>query len=69
MNTIGRKKEKQIKQLRAELHTDENIHWVDPSKTLREQQIGEDEELTLRRKFFVSDTNVDTRDPVQVSYI
>lgn len=67
MNTIGRKKEKQIQQLRAKLHTDEEIQWVDQSKTLREQQIGEHEELTLRRKYFFSDTNVDTRDPVQVS--
>ncbi|KAI6238292.1 BMA-TLN-1, isoform b [Aphelenchoides fujianensis] len=69
MSTIGRKKEKQIQQLRAKLHTDEEIHWVDQSKTLREQQIGEHEELTLRRKYFFSDTNVDTRDPVQLNLL
>ncbi|KAI6216966.1 BMA-TLN-1, isoform b [Aphelenchoides fujianensis] len=69
MSTIGRKKEKQIQQLRAKLHTDDEIQWVDQSKTLREQQIGPDEELTLRRKFFVSDTNVDTRDPVQLNLL
>ncbi|KAI6179916.1 BMA-TLN-1, isoform b [Aphelenchoides besseyi] len=69
MNTIGRKKEKQIQQLRAKLHTDEEIQWVDQSKTLREQQIDENEELTLRRKFFFSDTNVDTRDPVQLNLL
>uniref|UniRef100_A0A915D8I4 FERM domain-containing protein n=1 Tax=Ditylenchus dipsaci TaxID=166011 RepID=A0A915D8I4_9BILA len=69
MNTIGRKKEKQHQQLRAKLHTDEDIAWVDHSKTLREQNIGENEELVLRRKFFFSDTNVDTRDPVQLNLL
>ncbi|KAL3090978.1 hypothetical protein niasHS_007353 [Heterodera schachtii] len=69
MNTIGRKKERQIQQLRAKLHTDAEINWVDHSKTLREQNIGEEEELTLRRKFFFSDTNVDTRDPVQLNLL
>ncbi|KAF7637661.1 FERM domain-containing protein [Meloidogyne graminicola] len=69
MNTIGRKKEKQIQQLRVKLHTEEEIHWVDHSKTLLEQNIGDDEELTLRRKFFFSDTNVDTRDPVQLNLL
>lgn len=69
MNTIGRKKERQIQQLRAKLHTDEKIKWVDHTKTLHEQNIGEDEELTLRRKFFFSDTNVDARDPVQLNLL
>uniref|UniRef100_A0A1I8B0K3 FERM domain-containing protein n=1 Tax=Meloidogyne hapla TaxID=6305 RepID=A0A1I8B0K3_MELHA len=69
MNTIGRKKERQIQQLRAKLHTEEEIHWVDHSKTLREQNIGDEEELTLRRKFFFSDTNIDTRDPVQLNLL
>jgi hypothetical protein len=69
MNTIGRKKERQIQQLRAKLHTEEEIHWIDHSKTLREQNVGDEEELTLRRKFFFSDTNVDTRDPVQLNLL
>uniref|UniRef100_A0A183BVZ7 FERM domain-containing protein n=1 Tax=Globodera pallida TaxID=36090 RepID=A0A183BVZ7_GLOPA len=69
MNTIGRKKERQIQQLRAKLHTDAEINWADHSKTLREQNIAEDEQLTLRRKFFFSDTNVDTRDPVQLNLL
>ena len=69
MNTIGRKKEKKIQQLRAKLHTDEEIQWLDHAKTLREQGIPEDEELILRRKFFFSDTNVDTRDPVQLNLL
>lgn len=36
---------------------------------MREQNIDEAEELTLRRKFFFSDTNVDTRDPVQLNLL
>jgi len=31
--------------------------------------IGEEDTLTLRRKFFFSDTNVDTRDPVQLKLL
>ena len=69
MNTIGRKKEKKIQQLRAKLHTDEELQWVDHAKTLREQNIDEDEVLILRRKFYFSDTNVDTRDPVQLNLL
>ncbi|KAL6731024.1 hypothetical protein Aduo_001938 [Ancylostoma duodenale] len=51
------------------LHTDEEMAWVDHSKTLREQGIGEDETLLLRRKYFFSDTNVDSRDPVQLNLL
>ena len=42
---------------------------MDHSKTLREQGIEESETLLLRRKFFFSDTNVDTRDPVQLNLL
>lgn len=47
------------------------ILWmqVDHCKTLRELGITEDETLTLRRKYFFSDSNVDSRDPVQLSLI
>jgi hypothetical protein len=58
-----------MRYFRAKLHTDEELQWVDHSKTLREQNIDEDEELILRRKFFFSDTNVDTRDPVQLNLV
>lgn len=69
MNTIGRRKERQVQQLKAKLHTDENVAWLDPNRSLREQEVGEREVLTLRRKFFVSDTNVDTRDPAQLNML
>ncbi|VDM74969.1 unnamed protein product [Strongylus vulgaris] len=69
MGTLGRKKEQKLEQLRQKLHTDEEMAWVDHSKTLREQGIGEDETLLLRRKYFFSDTNVDSRDPVQLNLL
>jgi talin len=45
------------------------VNWVDPSKTLREQGIVENETLLLRRKFFFSDQNIDSRDPVQLNLL
>ncbi|KAK0407513.1 hypothetical protein QR680_019234 [Steinernema hermaphroditum] len=67
--TMSRNKEKKMEQLRNKLHTDEELAWLDHSKTLREQSIDEDETLLLRRKFFFSDTNVDSRDPVQLNLL
>uniref|UniRef100_A0A914UKX2 Talin 1 n=1 Tax=Plectus sambesii TaxID=2011161 RepID=A0A914UKX2_9BILA len=67
--TLGRSKEKKMEQLRAKLHTDEELNWVDHSKTLREQGIEDTETLLLRRKYFFSDTNVDSRDPVQLNLL
>ncbi|CAJ0956652.1 unnamed protein product, partial [Mesorhabditis belari] len=67
--TLGRKKEQKMEQLRQKLHTDEEIAWVDHHKTLREQGIGEDETLLLKRRYFFSDTNVDSRDPVQLNLL
>lgn len=46
-----------------------SVNWVDHSKTLREQGIDEEETLLLRRKFFFSDQNVDSRDPVQLNLL
>ncbi|CAD5207938.1 unnamed protein product [Bursaphelenchus xylophilus] len=69
MNTIGRRREKQVQQLRAKLHTDDDVCWLDSNRTLREQGIGEGEELILRRKFFVSDTNLNTNDPAQLGML
>lgn len=38
--TLGRNKEKKMEQLRAKLHTDEELLWLDHGKTLREQSVG-----------------------------
>lgn len=45
------------------------VNWVDHSKTLREQGIDENETVLLRRKYFFSDGNVDSRDPVQLNLL
>ena len=45
------------------------VNWVDHSKTLREQGIVESVELLLKRKYFYSDANVDSRDPVQLNLL
>ena len=46
-----------------------SVNWIDPSKTLREQGIDESETVLLRRKFFFSDQNIDSRDPVQLNLL
>lgn len=56
-----------MEQLKKKLKTDDDLNWLDLSKTLREQGIEDDETLLLRRKFFYSDQNIDSRDPVQLS--
>lgn len=45
------------------------VNWVDVGKTLREQGIDESETVLLRRKFFYSDQNIDSKDPVQLNLL
>ena len=45
------------------------MNWVDHSKTLREQGIVDSEVLLLKRKYFYSDANIDSRDPVQLNLL
>lgn len=45
------------------------MNWLDHGRTLREQGVEESEMLLLRRKFFYSDQNVDSRDPVQLNLL
>lgn len=45
------------------------MNWVDSGRTLREQGIGEGETVLLKRKFFFSDQNIDSRDPVQLNLL
>ncbi|CAK9293387.1 unnamed protein product, partial [Gordionus sp. m RMFG-2023] len=63
------KDERKMESLRRKLHTDDEINWVDNCKTLREQGIEEFEILLLRRKFFYSDQNIDSHDPVQLNLL
>ncbi|XP_011297358.1 talin-2 isoform X1 [Fopius arisanus] len=73
--TLKRRKEEKgerdakMDQLRKKLKTDDEVNWIDPSKTLREQGIDEAETVLLRRKYFFSDQNIDSRDPVQLSLL
>lgn len=69
-NTLRKQKERtldsKMEQLRKKLKTDDDLAWVDTSKTLDEQDISPEETLIFRRKFFFSDQNIDSRDPVQL---
>ncbi|KAG1695569.1 Talin-1 [Nymphon striatum] len=70
--TLRRKdkdKNQKMEQMKKKLKTDDDMNWVDHSKTLREQGIDESETLLLRRKFFFSDQNIDSRDPVQLNLL
>ncbi|XP_059352131.1 talin-2-like isoform X2 [Daphnia carinata] len=72
--TLRRKKEEKerdqkMEQLKKKIKTDDELNWVDHSKTLREQGIDESETVLLRRKYFFSDGNVDSRDPVQLNLL
>ena len=58
-----------MEQLKKKLKTDDDLNWVDLSKTLKQQGIDDDETLLLRRKFFYSDQNIDSRDPVQLNLL
>lgn len=58
-----------MEELKRQLNTEDGMNWVDHSKTLREQGIVETEVLLLKRKFFYSDANIDSRDPVQLNLL
>lgn len=51
------------------VYADHAVNWLDHSRTFREQGVEESETLLLRRKFFYSDQNVDSRDPVQLNLL
>ncbi|KAM6111541.1 talin-1-like [Phoenicopterus ruber ruber] len=61
--------EKKMEKLKQKLHTDDELNWLDHGRTLCEQGIDNNEMLLLRRKFFYSDQNVDSRDPVQLNLL
>ncbi|XP_070498321.1 talin-2 isoform X3 [Chironomus tepperi] len=67
--TGERDRDAKMESLRKKLKTDDEINWVDNSKTLREQGIDESETVLLRRKYFFSDQNIDSTDPVQLNLL
>ncbi len=58
-----------MEELKKKLHTEDDIAWLDHGRTLRQQGIDEAASLVLKRKFFFSDKNIDTRDPVQLNLL
>ncbi|XP_069364128.1 talin-1 [Maniola hyperantus] len=64
-----KERDTKMDQLRKKLRTDDEVNWVEPSKTLREQGVEATETLLLRRRLFFSDRNVDSRDPVQLNLL
>ncbi|KAL5020158.1 hypothetical protein ScPMuIL_003050 [Solemya velum] len=60
---------KKLEEMKKKLHTDDELNWLDHNKTLREQLVDPAETLLLRRKFFFSDQNIDSRDPVQLNLL
>merc|ERR1712170_37364 len=58
-----------MEELKRQLRTEDGVHWVDHSKTLREQGIVESDVLLLKRKYFYSDANIDSRDPIQLNLL
>lgn len=67
--TQEKDRDTKMETLRKKLKTDDEINWIDQGKTLREQGIDETETVLLRRKFFYSDQNIDSRDPVQLNLV
>ncbi|XP_071826675.1 talin-1-like isoform X5 [Apostichopus japonicus] len=61
--------EKKMDTLKRKLHTDDELNWLDHTRTLREQGVEDTETLIFRRKYFYSDQNVDKRDPVQLNLL
>ena len=45
------------------------VNWLNKEKSLSEQGIDESAMLTLRKKFFISDQNVHSNDPVQLNLL
>lgn len=63
------KRDYKLEHLRKKLKTDEDINWINPGASLREQGINEREGVLLKRKFFFSDGNIDTNDPIQLNLL
>lgn len=63
------KRDYKMEHLRKKLKTDEETNWINPGASLREQGIDEKEGVLLKRKFFFSDGNIDTHDPIQLNLL
>jgi len=63
------KRDHKMEHLRKKLKTDEETNWINPGASLREQGIDEKEGVLLKRKFFFSDGNIDSHDPIQLNLL
>ncbi|KAL5245501.1 hypothetical protein ACI65C_012911 [Semiaphis heraclei] len=63
------KRDYKMEHLRKKLKTDEETNWINPGASLREQGIDENEGVLLKRKFFFSDGNIDSHDPIQLNLL
>ncbi|XP_071942853.1 talin-1-like isoform X3 [Antedon mediterranea] len=68
-SALQQRDEKRMQELRKKHHTDDELEWLDHTRTLREQGVPDTEHLIFRRKYFFSDQNVDRRDPVQLNLL
>uniref|UniRef100_A0A5K3EGD4 FERM domain-containing protein n=1 Tax=Mesocestoides corti TaxID=53468 RepID=A0A5K3EGD4_MESCO len=58
-----------LETLKQKLQTDDGANWLPHAKTFRQLGIEETDNLLLQRKYFFSDQNVGTRDPVQLNLL
>jgi talin len=65
----GVRGQKKMDTLRKKWHTDDEFHWLNHDKSLREQGVDETEVLGLRKRLFFKDANIDQNDPVQVNLV
>ncbi|XP_033109397.1 talin-1-like isoform X3 [Anneissia japonica] len=68
-SALQQRDETRMQELRKKHHTDDELEWLDHTRTLREQGVPDTEHLIFRRKYFFSDQNVDRRDPVQLNLL
>ncbi|GBP04698.1 Talin-2 [Eumeta japonica] len=64
-----RERDAKMEQLRKKLKTDDEVKWLDATKSLRELSVQPGETVLLKRRLFYSDRNVDSRDPVQLNLL
>ena len=60
---------KKMAAMKTKLHTDDDLKWLSPDKSLRDQGVDEREVVVLRKRYYFTDKNVDGNDPAQLRLI
>ena len=69
-NKLVKMADAKYRKYEKKIFTDDKIHWLNSSETLRQQGIIDPQlPVILRRKFFYSDANVEQHDPVQLNLL